>query len=41
VSAAKERHDKHHFDTMMYVVGAAQSLHFKQLFKVKIVDRKA
>jgi len=34
VAAAKERYDKHHFDEMIYVVGTAQSLHFKQLFKL-------
>jgi len=39
VAAAKKRYDLHKFDKMIYVVGAAQDLHFKQLFQVlKLMD---
>ncbi len=34
VAAAKYRHDTYHCDQMIYVVGTAQSLHFRQLFAV-------
>jgi arginyl-tRNA synthetase len=34
LAAAIYRHDNYNFDKMIYVVGVAQSLHFKQFFKV-------
>lgn len=34
LAAAKYRFDTYHFDKMLYVVGQAQELHFKQLFTV-------
>lgn len=34
LAAAKYRHDTYHFDKMLYVVGQAQELHFRQLFTV-------
>jgi len=34
LAAAIYRHDTYDFDKMIYVVGVAQSLHFKQFFKV-------
>ncbi len=34
LAAAVYRHDEYDFDKMIYVVGVAQSLHFKQFFKV-------
>ena len=34
IAAAKYRHNVLHADKLIYVVGAEQSLHFKQLFKI-------
>jgi arginyl-tRNA synthetase len=34
LAAAIYRHETYNFDKMLYVVGVAQALHFKQLFKV-------
>jgi len=34
IAAAEDRWDKYHFARMIYVVGADQKLHFRQVFKV-------
>lgn len=34
IAAAITRYNTYKFDKMIYVVGAPQNLHFKQLFKV-------
>ncbi|MBI2609026.1 MAG: arginine--tRNA ligase [Deltaproteobacteria bacterium] len=34
IATALYRYEKHHFTTMIYVVGQDQTLHFKQVFKV-------
>lgn len=37
LAAAYERYKKYNFDTMYYVVGAQQDLHFKQMFKILVI----
>ncbi|KZO95455.1 arginyl-tRNA synthetase [Calocera viscosa TUFC12733] len=34
IAGAIERHEKYHFDKMIYVAGAPQDMHFAQFFKV-------